>query len=152
MLDWFIWTELFLLADVDTVECCTKGHIGYDRPSLWKCILCGYDTCWPSKWFIEDMARKDSLSGAFQERLVCYAKVKIWTVVWIFKCYGQSGGGGELRAIPQEESSFFINTRPKNHSLMIISAKFWRWATPIITSKFYIFGNINNNIKIKWTF
>ena len=29
-----LWTELFLLADVDTVECCTKGHIGYDGPSL----------------------------------------------------------------------------------------------------------------------
>ena len=29
-----LFTELFLLADVDTVECCTKGHIGYDGPSL----------------------------------------------------------------------------------------------------------------------
>ena len=29
-----LWTELFSLADRDTVECCTKGHIGYDGPSL----------------------------------------------------------------------------------------------------------------------
>ena len=29
-----LWNELFLLADVDTVECCTKGRIGYDGPSL----------------------------------------------------------------------------------------------------------------------